>query len=194
MKKLVNNFLYLVVLGGRAEKANIELHDVRWVVGSKIEDTYDTLRNGWFGSSRGLHIDSYKRIKYVDGYRINLINLVDDKIEKKAISKQNKGKKNLWFVNIGGYSPTSMQEKHEFGLVIASNKLEATNIAKSKWLIGCKKKHKDDLASLEMLISCDDCEIINKIGNWEIELIPDNKFFQEKNYPDWYGYQNIEGK
>ena len=113
------------MLGGRAEKANIELHDVRWVVGSKIEDTYDTLRNGWFGSSRGLHIDSYKRIKYIDGYRINLINLVDNKIEKKAISKQNKGKKKLWFVNIGGYNPTSMQEKHEFGLVKASNKLEA---------------------------------------------------------------------
>ena len=180
------------MLGGRAEKANIELHDVRWVVGSKIEDTYDTLRNGWFGSSRGLHIDSYKRIKYVDGYRINLINLVDDKIEKKAISKQNKGKKNLWFVNIGGYSPTSMQEKHEFGLVAASTKLEATNIAKSKWLIGCKKKHKDDLASLEMLISCDDCQIINKIGNWEIELTPDNNFIEENNYPDWYGYQKIE--
>jgi len=51
-----------------------------------------------------------------------------------------------------------MMETHEFGLVIASNKLEAKNIAKSKWLIGCKKKHKDDLISLEMLISCDDCE------------------------------------
>ena len=47
MKKLENTFLYLVVLGGRAKKANIELHDVRWVVGSKIEDTYDTLRNDW---------------------------------------------------------------------------------------------------------------------------------------------------
>ena len=72
--------------------------------------------------------------------------------------------------------------------------LEATNIAKSKWLIGCKKKHKDDLASLEMLISCDDCEIIKKIGNWEIELIPDNNFIEENNYPDWYGYQKIDEK
>ena len=194
MQKLENIFLFLVVLGGKAEKANIELHDVKWVVGSKIEDTYDTLRNGWFGSSKGLHIDSYKRIKYVDGYRINLISLVGDKKDKKAIRKQNKDKKNLWFVNIGGYDPTSMQEKHEFGLVVASNKLEAKNIAKSKWLIGCKKKHKDDLASLEILISCDDCELINKIGNWEIELTSDNKFIQENNYPDWYGYQNIEGK
>ena len=193
MKKSENNFLFLVVLGGRAEKANIELHDVRWVVGSKIEDTYDTLRNDWFGSTKGLHIDSYKRIQYIDGHKINLINFEKDKIEKKQLVK-NKAKKNLWFVNIGGYIPNSMQEKHEFGLVIASNKLEAKNIAKSKWLIGCKKKHKDDLASLEMLISFDDCEQIKKIGNWEIELTPDNNFIQENNYPDWYGYQKIDEK
>ena len=155
MKKLENIFLYLVVLGGRAKKANIELHDVRWVVGSKIEDTYDTLRKDWFGSPKGLHIDSYKKIKYVDGYKINLINFKKDKIDKKQLVKNNKDKTHLWFVNIGGYNPTSMQEKHEFGLVIASTKLEAKNIAKSKWLIGCRKKHKDDIASLEMLFNCE---------------------------------------
>ena len=191
MEKLENNFLYLVVLGGRAEKANIELHDVRWVVGSRIEDTYDSLRNNWFGTSKGLHIDSYKKIQYIDSHKINLINIEKDKIEKRQL-KINKAKKYLWFVNLGGYNPTSMQEKHEFGLVTASNKLEAKNIAKSKWLIGCKKKHKDDLASLEMLISCDDCELIKKIGNWEIELTQDNSFIQENNYPDWYGYQKID--
>ena len=192
MKKLENIFLYLVVLGGRAKKANIELHDVRWVVGSKIEDTYDTLRKDWFGSSRGLHIDSYKKIQYIDGYKINLINVENHKIEKKQLVKKIKPKKTLWFVNIGGYNSTSMQEKHEFGLVIASNKLEAKNIAKSKWLIGYKKKHIDDLSSLEMLISCDDCELIKKIENWEIELTQDNSFIQENNYPDWYGYQKID--
>ena len=125
MKKLENIFLYLVVLGGRTKKANIELHDVRWVVGSKIEDTYDTLRKDWFGSPKGLHIDSYKKIKYIDGYKINLINFENKKIDKKKLVKKNKAKKYLWFVNIGGYNPTSMQEKHEFGLVTASNKLEA---------------------------------------------------------------------
>ena len=89
MKKSENIFLYLVVLGGRAEKANIELHDVRWVVGSKIEDTFDTLRKDWFGSSKGLHIDSYKKIQYIDGHKINLINIEKNKIGKKAISKKN---------------------------------------------------------------------------------------------------------
>ena len=67
-------FLFLVVLGGRAKKANVELHDVRWVVGSRIEDTYDVLRRDWFGSFEGLHIDSYKKIYYVDGFKINLKN------------------------------------------------------------------------------------------------------------------------
>jgi hypothetical protein len=193
VEKLENNFLYLVVLGGRAKKANIELHDVRWVVGSKIEDTYDTLRKDWFGSPKGLHIDSYKKIKYLDGYKIILKNFENDKINKNQLANRTKNQKNLWFVNIGGYDPSSMQEKHEFGLVIASNKLEAKNKAKSKWLIGYEKKHKDDMASIEILISCDNCELIKKIGNWKIELIPDNDFIEENNYPDWYGYQKIDG-
>ena len=61
MEKLENNFLYLVVLGGRANKANIELHDFRWVFGPRIEDTYDNLRKDCFGPPKGLHIDNYKK-------------------------------------------------------------------------------------------------------------------------------------
>jgi hypothetical protein len=193
VKKLENIFLFLVVLGGRSKKANVELHEVRWVVGCKIEDTYDTLRKDWFGSPKGLHIDSYKKIKYIDGYKIILKNFENDKINKNQLANRTKNQKNLWFVNIGGYDPSSMQEKHEFGLVIASNKLEAKNKAKSKWLIGYEKKHKDDMASIEIFICCDNCELIKKIGNWKIELIPDNDFIEENNYPDWYGYQKIDG-
>jgi hypothetical protein len=63
-----------------------------------------------------LHIDSYKKIKYLDGYKINLRNAKNLKIDNK-FSKKSNTKKNLWFVNIGGYDPSSLQEKHEFGLV-----------------------------------------------------------------------------
>ena len=185
-------FLYLVVLGGRAAKANVELHDVRWVVGSCIEDSYDLLRRDWFGSLAGLHIDSYKRINHVDGYKINLKNVNNKKLKSQKLLKKNSTTKYLWFVNIGGYSPSSMQEKHEFGLVVASTKLEAKNIAKSKWLIDCKKKHEDDIAFLKTLIHCDDCQLIKNIGGWEIELTPENNLEQDNNYPDWYGYKRID--
>ena len=192
MKTFERYYLFLVVLGGRAEKANVELHDVRWVVGSKIEDTFNNLRKNWFGSIDGLHIDSFKKIEHLDGYKINLKNFEKIKIKNKKLIIQNDLQKNLWFVNIGGYDPSSMQEKHEFGLVVASSSLEAKNKAISKWLSGCRKKHKDDIASLNKLISCDDCQLIKNIGSWEIELILENNLLEETNYPDWYGYKRID--
>ena len=185
-------YLYLVVLGGKANKANVELHDVRWVIGSKIEDTYDALRNDWFGLREGLHIDSYKKINYVDGYKINLKNIENEKLKNNKFRRGNFSQLNLWFVNIGGYDPSSMQEKHEFGLVVAKSSLDAKNKAKSKWLNGFKKKHKDDISSLKDFGTVDDLEIIKKIGNWEIELIRENNFIEETNYPDWYGYRRID--
>ena len=184
--------LFLVVLGGRAKKANVELHDVRWVIGSKIEDTYDSLRRDWFGIREGLHIDSFKKITYVDGYKINLINIENKKLKYNKNSNEKITKKNLWFVNIGGYDPSSMQEKHEFGLVVAKSSLDAKNKAKSKWLNGYKKKHKDDMKLLKNFGTLDDYEAIKKIGNWEIELINEKHCVEETNYPDWYGYKRID--
>ena len=69
----VNLSLFIVVLGGRTSKSNIELHDARWVVGKSISETFLQLRAQWFGDRAGLHVDSYVEVKYVDGYKIDLI-------------------------------------------------------------------------------------------------------------------------
>ena len=86
-----------------------------------------------------MHIESYKKIKYLDGYKINLRNVENLKINNNKFSNKSNTKKNLCYVNIGSYDPSSMLEKYEFGLVIATNKLEAKNGAESQWLIGLKK-------------------------------------------------------
>ena len=185
-------YLFLVVLGGKAKKANVELHDVRWVIGSKIEDTFKLLRRDWFGDLEGLHIDSYKKINFVDGYKINIKNIDDKKTKNNNSFIGTSHKNNLWFVNIGGYDPCSMQEKHEFGLVVASSSSEAKNKAKTKWLNGCKKKHKDNIHSLRNFGNLDDCELIKTIDNCEIELSLDDNFVEETNYPDWYGYKKLD--
>ena len=187
-----NEFIFLVVLGGRAHNANVELHDVRWVVGSKIEDTFDSLRKNWFGSIEGLHIDSYKKIKSIDGYKINLKNIAKDKIKKNKSHKIKKNQKKLWFINLGGYEKNSMQERHEFGLVVAKNSGDAKKIAKSKWLIGYTKIHKDNLFSLEIISDVDDCEVIQTIDNWRIDLTLEDDFKEEINSPDWFGYMRID--
>ena len=187
-----NQYLYLVVIGGMAPKANIELHDVRWVIGSKIEDTFESLRKNWFGSLEGLHIDTYKKIKSVDGYKINIKNIEKDKIKKNTFNNNPESKEKLWFVNLGGYESDSMQERHEFGLVVARNPQEAKKIAKSKWLLSYTKTHKDNLSSLEMICEVDDCEVIKNIDEWEIYLTLENVFHEETNLPDWFGYMRID--
>ena len=63
-----------------------------------------------------------------------------------------------------------MQERHELGLVVAQNSCEAKKIAKSKWLLGYKKTHKDNLDSLEIISDADNCEVIKNIDDWEIDL------------------------
>ena len=116
--------LFLVVLGGRTATSHIELHDVRWVVGTSIENTIPTLRQQWFGLQSGLHIDSYKAIEHVDGYAIELIQRRVDCTQQQQASPTAMNDQ-LWFINLGGYDQDSLQELHQFGLVVAPSKQAA---------------------------------------------------------------------
>jgi hypothetical protein len=64
--------LFAVYLGGRADRCNIELHDVVFVVGSSIEEAYPLLAKKWFGNLQGFHIDSYVELQNIDGYKIEI--------------------------------------------------------------------------------------------------------------------------
>ena len=183
----MNLSLYIVVLGGRASKSNIEIHDVRWVLGESIEDTFPELRKQWLGKSTGLHIDSYKRIQYIDGYKI-------------AISKSNKHKpmnlqsegQTLWFINLGGYDPSKMYEEHKFTLVVAKKAIDAKKKAKKNWKSNLKIKHNDDYSGIKNFEQVEEVHPIKKIKSWEIKLIYDPEERSEKIIPDWYGYMRID--
>ena len=129
-----------------------------------------------------------------DRCRIHIRDKGNKELKNKILKKEKIPNKKLWFVNIGGYDPSSMQEKHEFGLVVASSPSEAKNKAKSKWLIDCKQKHKDDISDIKSFTDVDDCEVIKNVKNWEIELILDDNYVEEKNIPDWFGYMRIDKK
>ncbi len=197
MEKIKNNFsldLFLVVLGGRAKSSHIELHDVRWVVGRSIEETIPQLRKEWFGSSKGLHIDSYVLIKYIDGYEINLRDRAKEKNSIMQINNSDTiGSENkLWFVNMGGYSSKKLYELHEFSLIVAKSASEAMRIAKQRLLKSCEMQHKDDINSLHCLDSVDNINSIEYIQSCSIELIPDKWKRSQLLQPDWYGYMRID--
>ena len=185
-KEDIRYYLFIVVLGGNLDRSHIETHDIRWVVGETIQDTYKQLREEWVGNPKGLHIDSYKRIEYIDGYKVCV-----KKFTKVSKNKTNKGK-TLWFVNLGGYSPNELYEKHSVGLYAANSILEAKRKAKDNWLEPFSKKHNDNHSSLTRIKDIDNIYPIDKIKDWEIVLRKDPEERSQRMNPDWYGYKRID--
>ncbi len=179
--------LFIVVLGGRSSKSNIEIHDVRWVIGKSLEDTFPELRKQWIGEANGLHIDSYKRIEYIDGYKIDI-----SKFNENSPINNKKEDQSLWFINLGGYNPNNMYEDHEFTLVVAKKAVEAKKKARKNWMSNLKNKHNDDFSGIKNFELVDDLHSIKKIKSWEIKLIYDPQKKNEKLFPDWYGYMRID--
>lgn len=163
--------LFMVYVGGRAGQSNIELHDVRFVVGQRIEDTYDALRAQWYGEPRSLHVDSYMAVHNIDGYEVT--------ISSTAATQE----EHLYFVNLGGYHAEEMAELHEFGLFVASSSGAAKARAKATLLQGSQSLHKDDLHQI------DDCLQLDKVGAYFLSLHRGGS--PQAQRPDWFGYEVI---
>ena len=171
--------LFLVVLGGRIKGCHVELHDVRWVVGDSLEATIPELKRQWFGTRRGLHIDSYRQIRWADGHRVSISTATPTPAEAEL---------KLWFVNLGAYDSSSMAEQHQFGLVVARSPQAAKAKAKRLWLKGLEQVHKDDLHELTDSPAIDDLLPIDGNGAWHVVLTPDPAEPPSPDAPDWYGY------
>lgn len=166
--------LYLVVLGGRSEGCHIELHDVRFVAAASIEAAIPELRRQWFGRRRGLHIDSYVALDFVDGHRIEL------RPEPWG------GSERLWFVNMGAYDPTQLAELHQFTLVVAPSAQSAKARARRQLLLGAAGRHNDDLHAVE------DALQLESLQGWHVHLPLDPENRHQPLVPDWFGYRRID--
>ena len=159
--------LYLVVLGGRTRGGHVEMHDVRWVVGETIEATVPQLKSQWIGNPRGLHVDSYMRIRFVDGYRITMA----------SVGNVNANEANkLWFINLGGYKAGEMLEQHLLELVVAPSAQIAKGKARRRWFEPMDQIHKDDHAA------------IIRLQGYSVVLEIDPQGRHDGMKPDWSGY------
>ena len=115
--------LFAVYLGGRAPRCNTELHDVVFVVGTSIEQTYERLIDLWFGSAEGLHLDSWMGLTVVDGHRVALT---------KTRPATESGKK-LYFVNLGAYADGEFTELHANAVVVGTSETGKWAMARQVW-------------------------------------------------------------
>ena len=154
--------LFIVVIGGRVKSSHIEQHDIRWVVGSCVEDTFSQLRDQWFGIPRGLHIDSFMKVTFIDGFKI-IITQNNSKqsipITKDTPDISYEIDNSLWFVNLGGYLPHKLYEVHDCHLVVAKTSYEAKKIALNRCSLNLEALHKDDLSNV--IYDVDNCNCIH---------------------------------
>ena len=141
--------LFVYYLGGRAGRANIEVHDVAFAVGARYEDAFPYLREHWFGDLNGLHIDCYAELAYADGYAIEVA------LRSDAATDFSQTSAKLFFVNLGAYQHGQFEEVHFNKIVVATSEEEAKQRAKE--LINNDKRllmlHKDKLVDVESAIS-----------------------------------------
>ena len=131
--------LFAFYVGGVTETSNTELHDVRFAVGTCVEDCYESLRKQWWGTPESLHIDCWAELKYVDGYEFHLR-------EEPYL-----GDEKLFFANLGGYEKEQFAEVHSNVFVVANDKKAAIKRALetvSKWM----KPHRDTIFEVEYVI------------------------------------------
>jgi hypothetical protein len=64
--------LFSVNLGGKAKNANIEVHDIVFVIGNTIQECFPKIKEKWFGDPESVHIDSYAELTQIEEYSIEL--------------------------------------------------------------------------------------------------------------------------
>jgi hypothetical protein len=136
--------LFAIYIGGELEGANIELHDMRFVVAPSIADTYDELRRQWWGIPRSLHIDCWAEINQVDSYDVELRPEVFT------------GREKLYYINLGGYHESEFLEKHKNVFIVATSVTEAKRRA-IKEVKPWNLPHRDQMYEAEQAFSLDDC-------------------------------------
>ncbi|SEA18698.1 DUF1543 domain-containing protein [Alkalimonas amylolytica] len=156
--------LFMVMLGGSHPKANTELHDVVFVAGEQLQQTYPQLRQLWFAEPKGLHMDAWMRVRAVDGFKLQLVS--------EPVSQQYR----LFFLNLGGYHDAVFGEDHRYLLVVAKDKAEAKQKGKARQLNSWDKPHTDNVFAV------DQCLEVQQVGDYFVQLTatdqPDDLLFE----------------
>lgn len=132
--------LFMFQVGGNFRNSNVELHDIRFAIGETAEDCYADLRRQWWGDPESLHLDCWGAVEQADGYDVSLV----------AGSGEPTADR-LFFVNLGGYSPTEFTELHRNVLIVAGDAAAAK--AKALALVqDWSLPHKDRLFEVDKAV------------------------------------------
>ena len=130
--------LFMILLGCTPKGRHTEQHDIFFGIGNSLADLKEQMEKFWAGTQ--LHIDAWREVTNVDGYKIEVVSKTD--------AKENTNQ--LYFLNLGGYKQNEFEEFHYKMLVVAKDKGNAVKAAtqtafyKHTSLAGNGTSHIDD--------------------------------------------------
>lgn len=142
--------LFAIYIGGEHPGANIEVHDMRFVVAPTIEDTYATLLDQWWGREGTLHVDCWSEISRADGYEIALR------------PEPYEGPERLYYVNLGGYDGRAFAEQHRNVFVVADS-LSAAKARAIQRAADWKDPHRDEMYEAEQAFALDGAALARRL-------------------------------
>lgn len=110
----------MVLLGSKAPARNTEQHDFFFGIANNLTELVPAMRSFWPEAGNSLHIDGWRRITYVDGYRVDVV--------PKQQNLEN-GKR-LFFINLGGYTSGKLEEQHYTLLTVQDDRMSALSASK----------------------------------------------------------------
>ena len=114
----------MLLLGCKPAGRHTEQHDIFFSIASRLSDVITSLEEFWPEAKGDIHVDAWREVKNVDGYKIEIANQDDDLIS--SAEKINR----LYFINLGGYKQNEFEEFHYKMIVVAPGKGDAIRQSK----------------------------------------------------------------
>ena len=112
----------MILLGSKPKGRRTEQHDIFFGIAETLKDMVPFIIESWPEAKGDIHIDAWREVNTVDGYKVSVIN----KQEAVAETKTTK----LFFINLGGYKKNEFEEFHYKMIVAGESKSIAVQKAK----------------------------------------------------------------
>jgi hypothetical protein len=113
--------LLMVLIGATPAGRHTEQHDVFFGIAENLTGLVDDMKSFWPEAAEVMHIDAWREVTTVDGYRVN--------VTQKTAGAVTEGPK-LFFINLGGYQANKFEEQHYYIITAKENRSLAFREAK----------------------------------------------------------------
>ena len=111
----------MLLLGSKAPGRHVEQHDFFFGIAESLKELVPDIKKFWPEAGEKIHIDGYREVNEVDGYRVT-IHPREESIEDPKVK--------LFFINLGGYQENKFEEQHYVVLTVKPDRTAAFNEAK----------------------------------------------------------------